>query len=64
MRNNLIVLIPLLFTKGKTKKKNMPKVRLAVSANMRNIVVLQPRANSDDTTINYFQMKILSIVLI
>ncbi|KAL6334167.1 hypothetical protein AAG906_006741 [Vitis piasezkii] len=37
----------------------MPKVRLAISADMRNIVVLQPRASSDDTTINYFQMKIL-----
>ena len=43
----------------------MPNVRLVVSADMRNIDVLQPRASSDDTTINYFfQIEILSIVLI
>ncbi|KAJ9692987.1 hypothetical protein PVL29_011904 [Vitis rotundifolia] len=41
----------------------MPKVMLVVSADMRNIALLQPRASNDDTTINYFfQIKILSIV--
>ncbi|RVW15234.1 hypothetical protein CK203_081987 [Vitis vinifera] len=32
----------------------MPKVMLIVSAEMRNIALLQPQASSDDTTINYF----------
>ncbi|KAJ9692988.1 hypothetical protein PVL29_011905 [Vitis rotundifolia] len=40
----------------------MSKVMLVVSAEMRNIALLQPRASSYDTTINYFfQIKILSI---
>ena len=65
MRNSLIVTIPLLFIKCKTKKINMPNVMLVVSAEMRNIALLQPQASSDDTTINYFfQVKILSVVLI
>ena len=65
MGNSLIISIPLLFIKGKSKKINMPKVMLIVSAEMRNIALLQPQASSDDTTINYFfQVKILSIVLI
>ena len=43
----------------------MSKVMLVVSTEMRNIALLQPQASSDDTTINYFfQVKILSIVLI
>ena len=42
----------------------MSNVMLVVSAEMRNIALLQPRAGSDNTTINYFQIKILSIVLI
>ena len=65
MMNSLIVSIPLLFKKCKTKKINMPNVMLVVSAEMRNIALLQPQASSDDTTINYFfQVKILSVVLI
>ncbi|RVW96393.1 hypothetical protein CK203_029678 [Vitis vinifera] len=32
----------------------MPNVMLVVSAEMRNIALLQPQASSDDTTINYF----------
>ena len=65
MMNSLIVSIPLLFTKGKTKKRKMSNVMLVVSVKMRNIAFLQPQAGSDDTTINYFfPVKILSIVLI
>ena len=57
MRNSLIVSIPLLFTKGKTKKRNMSRVMLVVSAEMRNIALLQPRAGRDDRIINYFFQK-------
>ncbi|RVW97160.1 hypothetical protein CK203_029978 [Vitis vinifera] len=32
----------------------MPKVMLVVLIEMRNIALLQPRAGSDDTPINYF----------
>ena len=65
MGNSLIISIPLLFIKGKSKKINMPKVMLIVSAEMRNIALLQPQASSDDTTINYFfRVKFFSIVLI
>ncbi|KAJ9697471.1 hypothetical protein PVL29_009335 [Vitis rotundifolia] len=36
----------------------MPKVMLVVSIEMKNIALLQPRAGSDDTTINYlFKME-------
>ena len=65
MKNSLIVSIPLLFTKGKTKKINMSKVMSVVSVEMRNIVFLQTRAGGNDITINYFfKVKILSIVFI
>ena len=65
MGNSLIISIPLLFIKGKSKKINMPKVMSVVSVEMRNIVFLQTRAGGNDITINYFfKVKILSIVFI